>query len=29
MRRAGSYTSCEGVDDAAGATRVVTARLPE
>jgi release factor glutamine methyltransferase len=27
MRRAGSYTSCEGVDDAAGATRVVTARL--
>lgn len=27
MRRAGSYTSCEGVDDAAGTTRVVTARL--
>jgi release factor glutamine methyltransferase len=27
MRRAGSYTSCEGVDDATGTTRVVTARL--
>lgn len=27
VRRAGSYASCEGVDDATGTTRVVTARL--
>jgi release factor glutamine methyltransferase len=27
MRRAGTYTTCDGVADAAGATRVVTARL--
>lgn len=29
MRRAGSYASCAGVADAAGATRVVTAQLPD
>ena len=27
IRRAGGYTSCDGVDDASGVTRVVTARL--
>ena len=29
MRRAGAYTTCEGVADATGTTRVVTARIPE